>query len=63
MPPSSGQVREAILTTAPASQNPRYEAHESPPLPVSLGFGLQFSLIASATLLIITVRVGPPGTR
>ncbi len=45
------------MTTAPASQNPRYEAHENPSLPVSLGFGLQFGLIASATLLITPVVV------
>ena len=37
--------------------NPRYEAHESPSLLSSLGFGLQFSLIASATLLVTPVIV------
>ena len=37
--------------------NPRYEAHESPSLLASLGFGLQFSLIASATLLVTPVIV------
>ena len=37
--------------------NPRYEAHENPPLLVSLGFGLQFGVIASATLLITPVIV------
>ena len=51
------------MTTAPASQNPRYEAHESPPLLVSLGFGLQFSLIASATLLITPVVVAKASGR
>ena len=40
-----------------ASQAPRYEAHESPPLAVSVGYGLQFSLIASATLLVTPVIV------
>ncbi len=42
---------------AAASGNPRYEAHEAPPLLVSVGFGLQFALIASATLLITPVIV------
>ena len=37
--------------------DPRYEAHESPSLLASLGFGLQFSLIASATLLVTPVIV------
>ena len=34
-----------------------YEAHESPPLLVSLGYGLQFGLIASAALLVTPVIV------
>ncbi len=51
------------MTTAPVSQNPRYEAHESPPLLVSLGFGLQFSLIASATLVITPVIVAKAAGR
>ena len=38
-------------------QNPRYEADESPPFLASLGFGLQFSLMASATLLVTPVIV------
>ncbi|MDE2765556.1 MAG: purine/pyrimidine permease [Chloroflexota bacterium] len=42
---------------ASGSANPRYEAHENPPFLVSLGFGLQFGLIASATLLITPVVV------
>ena len=42
--------------TTPA-QNPRYEAHENPLFLTSLGFGLQFSLIASATLLVTPVIV------
>ena len=42
---------------ASASGNPRYEAHENPPFLASLGFGLQFGLIASATLLITPVVV------
>ena len=42
---------------ATASQNPRYEAHESPPFLASLGFGAQFSLIASATMLVTPVVV------
>ena len=42
---------------ATASQTPRYEAHESPPFLASLGFGAQFSLIASATMLVTPVVV------
>ena len=55
-PAAVGLRREAILATAPL-QNPRYEAHENPPLLASLGYGLQFSLIASATLLVTPVIV------
>ena len=46
-----------LLATAVSSGNPRYEAHESPPLLSSLGLGAQFSLIASATLLVTPVVV------
>jgi xanthine permease XanP len=42
---------------AAVSQNPRYEAHENPPFLASLGFGAQFSLIASATMLVTPVVV------
>lgn len=45
------------MTEAPASDNPRYEANEKAPWLLSLGLGLQFSLIASATLLITPVIV------
>ncbi len=44
------------LATTP-SENPRYEAHESPSYPALLGYGVQFSLIASATLLVTPVIV------
>ena len=40
-----------------ASRAPRYEAQENPPLTASVGYGLQFSLIASATLLVTPVIV------
>ena len=40
-----------------AVQNPRYEAHENPSLRVTLGHGFQFSLIASAVLLVTPVVV------
>ncbi len=40
-----------------ASQNPRYEAHENPPLLTTLGLGSQFGLIASAALLVTPVIV------
>ena len=42
---------------AEAPKNPRYEAHEKAPLLASLGYGLQFSFIASATLLVTPVIV------
>ena len=32
-----------------ASQNPRYKVNERPPFLTTLGYGLQFSLIASAS--------------
>ncbi len=44
------------LCTSPASGNPRYKAHESPSF---LASGLQFSLTASATLLVTPVVSGP----
>ena len=50
-----------LATSVP--QNPRYEAHESPPLLASLGFGAQFSLIASATLLVTPVVVAKASGR
>lgn len=46
-----------------ASQNPRYEAHENPPLLASLGYGVQFSLIASATLLVTPIVVAKASGR
>ena len=45
------------------SKQPRYEAHESPSLLASLGFGAQFSLIASATLLVTPVVVAKASGR
>ena len=48
---------------ASTSQNPRYEAHENPPLLASLGYGAQFSLIASATLLVTPVVVAKASGR
>ncbi|MCY4449092.1 MAG: purine/pyrimidine permease [Chloroflexi bacterium] len=48
---------------ATATQNPRYEAHENPPWRTSLGFGLQFSMIASATLLVTPVIVAEASGR
>ena len=46
-----------------AQQQPRYEAHESPPFLASLGYGAQFSLIASATLLVTPVVVAKASGR
>ena len=45
------------------SQNPRYEAHENPSFLASLGYGAQFSLIASATLLVTPVVVAKASGR
>ena len=42
---------------AAENRNLRYEAHENPPLRATLGHGFQFSLIASATLLVTPVIV------
>ncbi len=55
--PPPTQFWETDPITTPASQNPRYEAHENPPILASLGYGFQFSLIASATLLVTPVVV------
>ena len=63
MGPPGNQVREAIPIATPASRNPRYEAHENPPLLASLGYGLQFSLLASATLLVTPVIVAKASGR
>ena len=46
-----------VVLAAAALQHPRYEAHESPPLLASLGYCLQFGLIASAALLVTPVIV------
>ncbi len=44
-------------------QNPRYEANENPSLLASVGYGFQFSLIASATLLVTPVVVAKASGR
>ncbi len=49
--------------TAQAPDRPRYEADEKPPLLSSLGYGLQFSLLASATLLVTPVIVANAAAR
>ncbi len=49
--------------TTPSAQNPRYEADENPPLKASLGYGAQFSLIASATLLVTPIVVAKASGR
>ena len=51
------------MSAAPTSQNPRYEADENPPALSALGFGSQFSLIASATLLVTPVIVAKASGR
>ena len=51
------------MLAATATQHPRYEAHEDPPFLVALGYGLQFSLIASATLLVTPVIVAQASGR
>ena len=45
------------------AQNPRYEAHENPPVLASLGYGFQFSLLASASLLVTPVIVAQASGR
>ena len=42
---------------ATGTLNPGYEAHENPPVRTTAGYGFQFSLIASATLLVTPVIV------
>lgn len=49
--------------TPHAAQNPRYEAHESPPLMATLGYGAQFGLISSATLLVTPTIVAEESGR
>ena len=46
-----------------AAQNPRYEADENPPVPASLGYGFQFSFLASASLLVTPVIVAKASGR
>ena len=46
-----------------ASQNPRYEPHENPPLLPTIGFGLQFAVLASTTLLVTPVIVAQESGR
>ena len=48
---------------ASVPRNPRYEAHERPPLVTSLGFGAQFTLNASATLLVTPIVVAKASGR
>ena len=50
-------------TATSESRHPRYEADENPPLLASIGQGLQFSLIASATLLVTPVIVAQASGR
>ena len=49
--------------TTPVTQNPRFEADEDPPVRESLGYGAQFSLIASATLLVTPIVVAKASGR
>ena len=44
------------MAAAP-TQNPRYEPHENPPWSQTVGFGLQFTALAAATLLVTPVVV------
>ncbi len=50
-------------TATRESRHPRYQADESPPLLASVSLGLQFSLIASATLLVTPVIVAQSSGR
>ncbi len=60
--PGAQSHREKQVSTS-GQQQPRYEAHESPPLLASLGYSAQFSLIASATLLVTPVVVAKASGR
>ena len=40
------------MTADPNSLNPRYEPHESPPLPLTLGLGLQSSILGIAPIVL-----------
>ena len=60
---TSSWVWKAAQMATQTSQNPRYEAHENPPLLATLGYGFQFSLIASATLLVTPVVVAKASGR
>ena len=51
------------MAAAAAREHPRYEADERLPLLSSAGYGLQFSLIASATLLVTPVIVATAADR
>ncbi len=53
MPSHASEVSAA----ATPSRNPRYEGHENPPILPSLGHASQFSLMATATLLVTPVIV------
>ena len=48
---------------ATAAQNPRLEVDENPTIPTTAGLGLQFSLLASATLLVTPVIVAQASGR
>ena len=49
--------------STPAAQNPRYEAEENPSVRASIGYGAQFSLISSATLLVTPIVVAKASGR
>jgi len=51
------------LATVTAAQTPRLEVDENPPIPTTAGLGLQFSLLASATLLVTPVIVAQASGR
>ena len=50
-------VGKANAIATQAAHSPRYEAHENPPPRTALGYGFQFSLLASASLLVTPVIV------
>ena len=52
-----------VEITTSASQNPRYEAGDAAPLRTTLGYGFQFSLLASASLLVTPVIVAKASGR
>ena len=46
---------------APAEQHVRYEADDRPPLPITIGLGLQYALISVASVRLLLIAEGDAG--